>query len=102
MTEHRHEWELGMMWSRFCDDPPDFDGYKLTCKTCDEEITSTDEIERILNEHSTLKRATDVLSAEDAISIATKLRGTFPKLANMMYKFARILSPTDGGEDETA
>ena len=103
-TEHRCEWLMGTRakgeW--YIHEPV----ARCADKNCDI-LLNPDEIERILNDHSTLKRATDVLSAEDANTIARGLEtlaGFYPfnenkeniiEFSNTMDDYARILSPTD-------
>ena len=63
-------------------------------------IIEAEEITRILNEHETLKRATDTLSAEDAMTVSFFIvpQGNMEdRLQARLRDYARIL----GGEDET-
>ena len=93
MTEHRHEYTVGVRWI----DGHDADGIEHTIPiayarcTCGYELEYF-EIERRLN-------ATEALSAEDAINITHKLLGDplYATGEEALLEYARIL----GGEDET-
>ena len=92
MTEHRCEWRMIRDWTG---------GIVAKCDVigCDK-TKRLMEVNRILNEHETLKRATDVLSAEDAGAAAgdsymENEYGNRPYWVDKLLDYARILSPTD-------
>ena len=104
-TEHRCEWLMGTRakgeW--YIHEPV----ARCANKNCNI-LLSPKEIERILNEYETLKRATDVLSAEDAEwasgfirsatnnhSLEQRYDGNHYYLSDTIRNYANILSPTD-------
>ena len=80
MTEHVHEWRIIRKWT----------GDTLVkCDLCDESM-AVSEINRRLNEYETLKAATDVLSAEDALHAEAHLASILVYgLADKMQAYAK-------------
>ena len=84
MDEHVHEWELGMEWSNFCDDPDEFDGYILTCKHPDCDATISE------NPWSDDKPITARINAAERLSDELPALRNLASCVTLMFKYVEF------------